>query len=67
MTTTIKADLQEAIHHISNLIAGEYCSFDFDRKRWKTCREYKTWQQGKSHPGCFNCEAREFLSRINNK
>ena len=65
--STDKELLKEALKHISNLIDDDVCAFASSRERrpeGETCREWRTWQQGVPCPGCFKCEAREFLARV---
>lgn len=59
-----KALLLEAAQHIVNLVDGQYCTWGSSRHSEETCREFRSRMQGVPNPGCFHCEARDFLKKI---
>ena len=59
-----------ALRHLKNLVLIETCSFwtaRVLRPEGESCREYRSWEQGQPSPGCFHCEAVEFLKRVDPK
>lgn len=59
----LRGKLDEAVRHIKALM-DEGCSFIDRCKPGETCREAQTRIQGVPCSGCANCEAREFLKRL---
>ncbi len=61
--------LEEALRLLARLADPETAPCSYfgrmpDRFRGGSCREFMTWQQGRPHPGCDACAAREFLGRV---